>query len=61
MTGFARAEKEYPEGKASGEVRSLNSRYLELNIKLPRVDVFYEQKMRELVKKRIKRGKVISL
>jgi len=58
MTGFARAEKEYPEGKASGEVRSLNSRYLELNIKLPRVDVFYEQKMRELVKKRIKRGKV---
>jgi uncharacterized protein (TIGR00255 family) len=58
MTGFARVEKEYGEGKLSGEARSLNSRYLEINIKLPRIDYFYEQKLRELVKKRIKRGKV---
>lgn len=58
MTGFARTEKDYPKGKVSGEARSLNSRYLEINIKLPRVDVFYEQKMRELVKKRVKRGKI---
>lgn len=58
MTGFARIEKEYSEGKLSGEARALNSRYLEISIKLPRVDYFYEQKMRELVKKRLKRGKI---
>ncbi|MBS1238678.1 MAG: YicC family protein [Deltaproteobacteria bacterium] len=58
MTGFARVEKEYEEGKLSGEARSLNSRYLEISIKLPRIDFFYEQKLRELVKKRVKRGKI---
>jgi uncharacterized protein (TIGR00255 family) len=58
MTGFARIEKEYDEGKLSGEARALNSRYLEISIKLPRIDYFYEQKMRELVKKRVKRGKI---
>ncbi len=58
MTGFARIEKDYPEGKLSGEARSLNSRYLEIGIRLPKIDYFYEQKMRELVKKRTKRGKI---
>jgi uncharacterized protein (TIGR00255 family) len=58
MTGFARVEKDFGEGKLSGEARSLNSRYLEISIKLPRNDFFYEQKLRELVKKRAKRGKI---
>jgi uncharacterized protein (TIGR00255 family) len=58
MTGFARVEKEYETGKLVGEARSLNSRYLEISVKLPRIDYFIEQKMRELVKKRAKRGKV---
>jgi uncharacterized protein (TIGR00255 family) len=58
MTGFARVEKEHQEGKLSGEARSLNSRYLEISIKLPRIDFYYEQKLRELVKKRVKRGKI---
>lgn len=58
MTGFARVEKQYPEGKLTGEARSLNSRYLEISIKLPKIDYFYEQKMREIVKRRTKRGKI---
>ncbi len=58
MTGFARFEKQYPEGKLTGETRSLNSRYLEISIKLPKIDYFYEQKMREVVKKQVKRGKI---
>lgn len=62
MTGFARIEHSYDDGKLTGEARSLNSRYLELSIKLPRTDFFYEQKLRELAKKAVKRGKVdISL
>lgn len=58
MTGFAKIEKEFPEGKISSEARSLNSRYLEMNIRLPRADYASEQKLRELIKRHIKRGKV---
>lgn len=58
MTGFAKTEMECGTGKISGEARSLNGRFLELNLKLPRVDYLYEQKLRELAKKYIKRGKI---
>jgi uncharacterized protein (TIGR00255 family) len=58
MTGFAKTELECETGKITGEVRALNSRYLEINLKLPRIDYLYEQKMREFAKKFIKRGKV---
>ncbi|MBP1750396.1 MAG: YicC family protein [Deltaproteobacteria bacterium] len=58
MTGFARIEKDFPEGRIICEVRSLNSRYLEMNIRLPRTDYAAEQKLRDLVKKNIKRGKI---
>ncbi|MHB8111196.1 MAG: YicC/YloC family endoribonuclease [Syntrophorhabdaceae bacterium] len=58
MTGFAKIEKEFPEGKIISEVRSLNSRYLEMNIRLPRTDFASEQKLRDLVKKHLKRGKI---
>jgi len=58
MTGFARIEKDFPEGKIISEVRSLNSRYLEMNIRLPRTDYAAEQKLREIVKRNVKRGKI---
>ncbi len=58
MTGFAKTEMECETGKMSGEARSLNSRYLEISLKLPKTDYLYEQKLRELAKKHIKRGKV---
>jgi uncharacterized protein (TIGR00255 family) len=58
MTGFAKAETESAGGKLYCEARSLNSRYLEVIIKLSRTDYPYEQKLRELAKQRVKRGKV---
>jgi uncharacterized protein (TIGR00255 family) len=58
MTGFSKIEMEYAEGKISGEVRALNNRYLEISIKLPKIDYSYEQRLRELVKQHVKRGKV---
>jgi len=58
MTGFAKIEKEFPEGRIMSEARSLNSRYLETNIRLPRGDYASEQKLRDLVKRHVKRGKV---
>jgi len=58
MTGFAKIEMEHSEGRIIGEARSLNNRYLEVNIKLPRTDYPYEQRLRDLVKRYIKRGKI---
>lgn len=58
MTGFAKAEMECETGKITGEARALNSRYLEINLKLPKIDYLYEQKLRELAKKHIKRSKI---
>jgi len=58
MTGFSKIEVEYAEGRVYGEARALNSRYLEINIKLPKTDYTQEQRLRELVKQYVKRGKV---
>ncbi|NLW34724.1 YicC/YloC family endoribonuclease [Syntrophorhabdus aromaticivorans] len=57
MTGFAKVEMEYADGKVYGEARALNNRYLEINIKLPRIDYTGEQKAREIVRRYVKRGK----
>lgn len=58
MTGFAKVEVESAEGKLYSEARSLNSRYLEVSIKLSRADSGYEQKLREMAKQTVKRGKL---
>ena len=58
MTGFAKIEMECAEGKLYGEARALNNRYLEISIKLPKIDYTSEQKLRELVKTYVKRGKI---
>lgn len=58
MTGFAKTETECAEGKLYGEARALNNRYLEISIKLPKIDYASEQKLRDLVKTYVKRGKV---
>ncbi len=58
MTGFSRAEIDSGEGKCSGEARSLNSRYLEMSLKLPRSASGYESRLREMAKRLIKRGRL---
>lgn len=62
MTGFAKFETDMPAGKLTCEARSLNNRYLEVVLKLTKNDYMYEQRLRELAKRYVKRGKVdISL
>jgi uncharacterized protein (TIGR00255 family) len=58
MTGFAKIEIEAASGKLSGEARSLNSRYLEISMKLPKTDYSLEQRLREIAKRYVSRGKV---
>lgn len=59
MTSFGRAQGE--EGKNylfSIEMKSVNNRYLDINIRLPKFMIALEEDLRKVISSRIKRGKV---
>lgn len=58
MTGFGRAETVTPERKITVELKSVNHRYLDLNIKMPKKLSFLEGNIRSLMKEYMQRGKV---
>ena len=58
MTGFAHIQKLTQMGTLCVELRSVNSRFLELNLRMPEEIRVYEGKIRSLLTKRIARGKV---
>ncbi len=58
MTGFARREAVGPWGSLTCEIRSVNHRFLEPGFRLPEELRPTEAALRELVSKRLKRGKV---
>lgn len=58
MTGFGRAEVMTNERKITVELKSVNHRYLDLNIKMPKKLGFLEGAIRNLMKTYMQRGKV---
>ena len=58
MTGFGRGE--YTDGKRSiiAEIKSVNHRYSDITVKMPRRYTFAEDKIKNAVKDKIRRGKV---
>lgn len=58
MTGFGRCEKVTEQYKISVEIKSVNHRYLDLNIKMPKKFNYFEAAIRTLLKNHIQRGKV---
>jgi len=58
MTGFGRCEEINGNKKYSAEMKTVNHRYFDLNIKLPRKFNAYEARIRNLVRQYIHRGKV---
>ena len=58
MTGFARCELQQEWGSLVWEVRALNHRYLEVNVRLPEELRGLEVAVREKVGKKLSRGKV---
>lgn len=58
MTGFGLASTDHENVKFSVEIKSLNSKFLELNLKLPRAYSDKELFLRNLCSKDIERGKV---
>ncbi|GMU96406.1 MAG: YicC family protein [Ignavibacteriae bacterium] len=58
MTGYGRASAGSKKFVVDVEIKSINSRYLELFLKLPQQLQNKEYELREIIKNRIKRGKL---
>lgn len=58
MTGFGRGEFSDGERKVTVEIKSVNHRYLDLNIKMPRKFIPFESEIRQVVKSFAERGKI---
>lgn len=58
MTGYGRGEATLRERTITVEIRSVNNRYLDCTVKLPRMYVFAEDAIKSRVQGNISRGKV---
>ncbi len=58
MTGYGRGERTYEDMTVTVELRSVNNRYLDCTVKMPRSYLFAEDAMKTRVQAGISRGKV---
>jgi uncharacterized protein (TIGR00255 family) len=58
MTGYGKGESENQLYKLKIELKSVNHRYLDVNLKLPRYLIYLEEGIKKLIKEKINRGKV---
>ncbi|SCI73186.1 YicC-like family%2C N-terminal region [uncultured Clostridium sp.] len=58
MTGFGRGEYKNDNYHFTVECRTINHKYVDINIRLPRKISFLEDKIRNVVKEYVKRGRV---
>lgn len=58
MTGYGRSEKISESYRLVVEIKSVNHRYFDLNLKIPRVFNRFESSIRTILKEYIERGKV---
>ncbi|MBN2028977.1 YicC family protein [bacterium] len=58
MTGFGVGEFHQDGYTVNVELRSVNSRFLEVSCRLPPSFIHYERKIKEIIKKKIQRGKL---
>lgn len=58
MTGFGRGQIIWPDRKCNIEIKSVNSKYCDIQIRLPRILNGLENRVRETVTKALHRGKI---
>jgi len=58
MTGYGGAKGTFGKLEISVEIKSVNNRYLDCSVKIPRVYIAFEEPLKSLVSKNISRGKV---
>ena len=58
MTGFGRGDGETTLGKVFVETRSVNHRYCDINIKLPKRLTAFENRIKEIIRAQVSRGRI---
>jgi uncharacterized protein (TIGR00255 family) len=58
MTGYGRAQQDTDRGQFTVEIRTVNNRFLDFNITLPRELGMLETPLRTLIKQKLSRGKI---
>jgi len=58
MTGFGKAEGESSLGRVFAEFRSINHRYCDISIKLPKRLAPFETRIKEMIRSEVSRGRV---
>jgi uncharacterized protein (TIGR00255 family) len=58
MTGYGLAEYKDQKYEITVEIRNLNNRFLDINLKLPKTLAAFELPLKDQIKKKIKRGKI---
>jgi len=58
MTAYAVAEKSNGTLTVSGEIRSYNSRFLDITLRVPHGYASFEEKIRNLISKKLSRGRI---
>ena len=58
MTGFGRGKSENDGKSFTIEIKSVNHRYFETNIRMPRMLISFEDKIRKIIGEKVKRGKL---
>jgi len=58
MTGFGRGEARFKNGKVTIELKTVNHKFFDATLKLPNNIATFEDTIKEILQRRIKRGKV---
>ncbi|MGB6411467.1 MAG: YicC/YloC family endoribonuclease [Candidatus Deferrimicrobiaceae bacterium] len=58
MTGYGRGDHHDGDGSVTAEIRSVNHRFLDIHVRCPAKFLSWEMRVRSMVRKTIKRGKV---
>lgn len=58
MTGFGRSKKEFDNFKVIVEMKSVNHRFCEISVRMPRQFLLFEEKIKKTVNQYIQRGRV---
>lgn len=57
MTGFGRGESRFKDGQIAIEVKTVNHKFFDATLKIPESLSIFEDRIKEVLQKRIKRGK----
>lgn len=58
MTGFGRVQNQYGDYRITVEMKSVNHRFCEVTVRLPRPLLFLEEKVKKLITQEMKRGRI---